>query len=388
MKLKQLAEDFKVEEITNIIPSQEKRDYKFYLLEKKSMETFSLLSYLSKKNKIPIEDFGIGGIKDRHAITKQYITVPSKYELDTLKEKNFSISFLGYSDKRLKPGELKGNKFEITVRDVKKGEFEGIYKKAKSIEKIKVPNYFDSQRFGSVINNRFIAKHIIKKNYEQAVKAYITQFSKYESSRVKEEKRYILQNWGNILKINARVSSLAVVVNQYKKTHSWLEAYKKIPPGIREIVISAYQSYLWNECTKEIFKRRVNKKSLYPIKYNLGHLIFYKNLTEDEIKNMPLTFETISDEIKPAGFEKEIIDKILSIEGVKVEEFNIKRQVGNFFKSHGREVLLKPLEFRIKEPTVDELNDKGKGNRFKIKLAFALPKGSYATIITKRIFNH
>ena len=88
MKLKQLPEDFKVEEMSSISIFKEKKGYKIYLLEKNGIETFSLLAYLSKKNKIPVKDFGIAGLKDRHAVTRQNFTIPSKYNIDTLSENN------------------------------------------------------------------------------------------------------------------------------------------------------------------------------------------------------------------------------------------------------------------------------------------------------------
>ena len=387
MKLKQLPDDFKVEEISELGISKEKREYKAYLLEKKGIETFSLISYLSRRNRIPYKEFGIAGLKDRHAITKQHFTIPSKYSIGTLHEKDFGITPLGYTDKRLKLGDLKGNNFEIIVRDIKKGELEGISQKSKSIEAIGVPNYFDSQRFGSVIGNEFIAKHLIKRNYEKAVKIYLTAYTKFESSKAKQEKRLILQNWGNISKLKVKNSSLAAVIDEYKKNDSWLDAYKKITQNIREIIISAYQSYLWNECIKRILRKTVNKKKLYSIKYSLGSLTFYKNLDDAEIKKIPQTFKTISDEIKPSDFELGITNEVLQKEQIALEEFNIKKQTGNFFKAHDRNVLLNPSSFGMSSPSIDELNDRGKNNRFKIKLSFDLPKGSYATMITKKLFN-
>src|SRR3989338_6353037 len=309
MKLKQLPEDFKVEEIADISTSKEKKDYKVYLLEKKGIETFSLLSYLSKKNKIPVKGFGIAGLKDRHAVTKQYFTIPSKYNINTLRENNFKIIFLGYSDKALELGDLKGNRFDITVRNIRKGELEGIRQKAKNIGIIGVPNYFDSQRFGSVINNKFVAKFLLKKDYEAAVKVYLTEFTKHESGKFKREKKLIAENWNNLSSISVKNHSLARVSNQYKKTKSWLQAYGQIPSNLKEIMVSAYQSYLWNECIKELLRRTINKKSLYSISYNIGTLLFYKNLSEEEIKKIPLTFKTISEEIKPSNLEKDIIDK-------------------------------------------------------------------------------
>ena len=194
MKLKQLPEDFKVEEMSSISISKEKKDYKVYLLEKKGMETFSLLAYLSKKNKIPVKSFGIAGLKDRYAMTKQYFTIPLRYELNALNGNNFKITFLGYADKALELGNLTGNKFEITVRNIKKGELDGIRQKAKSLGIVGVPNYFDSQRFGSVINNKFVAKFLLKKDYEAAVKVYLTEFTKHESGKFKREKKFIAKN--------------------------------------------------------------------------------------------------------------------------------------------------------------------------------------------------
>ncbi len=387
MKLKQLPGDFKVEEINELSVSKEKKGYKAYTLEKRGIETFSLLSYLSRKNNIPVREFGIAGLKDRHAATRQYFTIPSKYSIATTNETDFDIDFLGYTDKGLKLGDLEGNKFEIIARDIKKGELEGISRKAKNIAQTGVPNYFDSQRFGSVIGNKFIAKYLIKKDYENAVKIYLTRYTKFESSKVKSEKRLILQNWGNLKKLKIRNMPLAVIINEYKKSNSWLDAYRKMPQNIREIVISAYQSYLWNECIKRVLIKTINKKKLYSIKYSLGSLIFYKNTDEEEMKNIPNAFKTISEEIKPADFEAGIISGILQKEGITIEEFNIKKETGNFFKVHERNVLLKPLSFIISEPLIDDINDRGKNNRFKIKLAFALPKGSYATMITKRLFN-
>ena len=388
MKLKQLPEDFEVEEISSILISKEKKSYKIYSLEKKGLETFSLLAYLSKKNRIPVKEFGIAGLKDRHAVTKQLFSIPSRYEITTLNENKFRISFLGYADKAIELGSLICNNFGIVARNIKKGDLDGIRQKAENIGVIGVPNYFDSQRFGSAINGKFVAKFLLKKDYEAAVRIYLTEFTKHESGKFKREKKIIAENWGNILPINAKNPSLAKVMNEYKKTRSWLEAYKKIPSNLREMMVSAYQSYLWNECIKELLRRIVNKKSLYSIPYNIGTLLFYKKLGHEEAKKLPLAFKTISEEINPNGLEKEIIGKVLSREGIVIEDFNIKKQTGNFFKMHERNVVLKPENFEISEPQTDEINDRGRKNTFKIKLSFSLPKGSYATIVTKRIFNH
>src|SRR3989338_5285007 len=388
MKLKQLPEDFRVEELSSIDISQEKKGFKVYSLEKKGMETFSLLAYLSKKNNIPLRDFRIAGLKDRHAITNQKFTIPSKYSINTLIEPNFKITFLGYSNEPMKLGNLKANRFEIVVRAVEKGSLEGIKIKANALKEFGVPNYFDSQRFGSVINNKFVLRHILKKDYESALKIYLTEFSKHESRKFKDEKRLIAEKWENLKNFKARNGSIRKIIWAYNKTGSWLEAYKQIPANVREIMVSAYQSYLWNECVKEALKRAVGIKELYSIKYNIGSLLFYKTLSKDQANLIVPTFQTISDQIVPSEFEGRIIHKILDKEHLNIEDFAIKKETGNFFKTHERDVILRPMSLSISDPQIDELNGKGNMSMFKIKLSFDLPKGSYATIITKRLFNH
>jgi tRNA pseudouridine13 synthase len=387
MKLRQLPEDFKVEEI-NDFPILKSGEYKLYLLEKRGMETFYLLGYLSKNNNIPISEFGIAGLKDKHAVTKQYMTLPSKYELKLVSEKNFRITFIGYVDKPLKAGDLKGNRFDIVVREVKEKFLDSVEAGSLSVRQFGVPNYFDSQRFGSVANKVFVGRFLVKKDYEHAVKAYLTEFNRMENKSVKEDKKRILASWGDLSKVAVNTSSLKSVVREYLKTGSWLSAYKKIPSSIREMTVFAYQSYLWNECIRNVLFRIVGKDNFFGVDYNVGTLFFYVTLSDDKFKSIPKTFKTISADMKPTEFEKEIVDKVLLKEKVRLEDFDIKSETGNFFSSQERDIIVLPSDFMMSSPKVDELNDKGMKNIFKIRISFTLPKGSYATVITKRIFRH
>jgi len=303
MKLRQAVDDFKVFELNDFKVSDSGK-YKIYLLEKRSMESFALLGYLSKSNNIPVSGFGIAGLKDKHAVTRQYLTIPEQYEIKTPAEKNFNLNFLGFVDKALEIGDLAGNKFEITARDIKKDELQNVNKNADAVKVTGVPNYFDSQRFGSVAKNKFIVKFILKKEYEEAVKIFLTRYTRHESSKSKEEKRFISENWGNVRKLDIKNPLFAKIVNEYRKTDSWLSAYKKIPPNLREIFTSAYQSYLWNECVKQVLRQALDKNNLYGIEYNTGELIFYKNVSSGELAGIPVTFKTISHDVEPSESEK------------------------------------------------------------------------------------
>jgi len=389
MKLKQKPYDFIVEELPCIEISKEKKENAIFILEKQEMDTFEALRLIAKNFHISLFKIGFAGLKDKHGITKQYISIPVKYEMTSKNIKKIKLEFAGYYSKKIKTGDLKGNKFSITVRNIQKWDTPGFYSRAKTISEIGVPNYFDSQRFGSVIHNEFIARYIIKKNYEQAVKIFLTKYLKSERKKIKDEKRKIHANWKNLELINVENKIFKSVITEYIKTKSWIEAYKKIPRNLKEMFVNSYQSYLWNECIKEVLKRIIGKERLYNIKYNIGSLVFYKKLIDAEIKKIPLNFQTISPSMNfLSEFEEEIIKSILYKENIRLEDLDIEKITGNFFKTRKREIILKPQGFIISELEIDEINNKENKKRYKINLSFTLQKGSYATIVTKRIFGH
>ena len=74
-----------------------------------------------------------------------------------------------------------------------------------------------------------------------------------------------------------------------------------------------------------------------------------------------------------------IINMVLRREGLKLEDLKIEDY---FFKAHEREILVKPKNFLISELEDDDVNHGKK----KVTISFELPKGSYATIVLKFIF--
>ena len=387
MRFKQLQQDFKVEEIPSISTNADKRTHSVYLMEKNGLGTFEAIRLISDKLKIPFNEIGYAGLKDKQAITKQYISIPTNYTIKIQNSDNLKLFFVGYQNKKIKIGDLEGNKFSIIIRDIKEEELKEIHQRTKLISQYGFPNYFDSQRFVSVIGNEFIAKYIVEKKYELAVKLYLTKFREFEAKMIKSEKEKILKNWRNLDKITVKNRDLRNVVNEFLKTKNWLSAYKKIQPNLKEMFINAYQSYIWNECLNEILKLYVDPNNLYPIKYNLGYFIFYTKLSEDEIKNIPPKLKTIMSDKNYSDTEKQIFQKILSKQGLKLSDFDIEAQTGNFFKVINRQTIVKPIDFNISRPMIDDINNNTKNLKYAIEVSYSLPKGCYASILIKKVFN-
>jgi tRNA pseudouridine13 synthase len=326
MKLKQLPTDFIVEEIPNIRFTQEKDDQTIFLLEKKEIDTYNAIQSIAKKFHIPLSEIGYAGLKDKHALTRQYISIPTHYKVQNTEINALKIQLAGYHRKKIKIGDLKGNKFTIIVHDVKNSELDDVFEIAETISRSGVPNYFDSQRFGSVIKKEFIAKYVIKKDYEQAVKLYLTAYFESEPRRIKDEKCKILARWDDLRNVAVGDDVFAIIIKEYLKTNNWLAAYKKIPASLRKMFVNAYQSYIWNECIKEVLKTYVDERKLYSIDYAAGSLIFYETLSENERQQIPRTFGTVSDMAIFSDFEKQIIDFVLLRQGIRLADLNIESE--------------------------------------------------------------
>lgn len=369
MKYRQKPSDFIVEEIANhniLNIDNPDANYKLYLLTKENIETFSLIEKLSSENNIPKIEIGFAGLKDTHAITKQYISIPKKYDL-----KSSNVKFLGYISEKIKLGNLQGNRFILTINELTKSEIDEMYEYSKYIND-GIINYFDSQRFGSVIKNKFIGKYLIQKKYEEAVKIYLTNYVESENRNIIFDKEKILSSW-NIFNIKINNNNLRKIVFEYKKTKNWLKAYKLIPSSLKELYISSYQSYIWNECIKKIIYLNSKKQNLFVVPYYIDELYFSK-----EKLNLPKTFQTISHKIVLKDYEKNIVEEILKKEEITISQLNI-RQTGNFFKTNERDIIVYPKDFKIFSPIKIK-------NLYSVKISFELPKGSYATIVLKYLF--
>lgn len=99
-------------------------------------------------------------------------------------------------------------------------------------------------------------------------------------------------------------------------------------------------------------------------------------------------FPTLSEKVKLSEFDNRIVSKVLSNEKITIQDLDIESLTGNFFKTRARSIIVIPENFTISAPAKDQLNDKKNIVRYKIEVSFSLTKGSYATIVTKRLFGH
>jgi len=150
---KQTKEDFIVDEISH---RKFKGKGNFFILriKKQSLSTWDLLSIISDILDIDEHLIGYAGLKDKNATTTQYISIPmnKSKEYKLLNSKNIQVIETFIDDKKLKIGDLVGNRFRINLHDIDADTLPQIYQTLSQIQKHGMPNYFGYQRFGNETN--------------------------------------------------------------------------------------------------------------------------------------------------------------------------------------------------------------------------------------------
>jgi tRNA pseudouridine13 synthase len=151
--LKLLNEDFIVTELPLQLPSGE-GEHIWLDIEKNGANTAFVAQQLAEAAGVNEWDVGYAGLKDRYAITRQWFSIylPSGKtgetpDLTQLQHPEFKVLSQSRHVKKLRPGDLQGNRFRIVLRDVT-GDIKAIEANLQSIAALGVPNYFGAQRFG------------------------------------------------------------------------------------------------------------------------------------------------------------------------------------------------------------------------------------------------
>ncbi|MFT4939560.1 MAG: tRNA pseudouridine13 synthase [Paraglaciecola sp.] len=119
-------------------------------VRKEQLNTAYLAEEIAKFAKLPLRAVSYAGRKDKHAVTEQWFGVhkPGKaeYDWDKLAVPGATVIKAIRHNKKLRTGVLKGNQFELIIREI--SSFEGIEERLQAVSKYGVPNYFGPQRFG------------------------------------------------------------------------------------------------------------------------------------------------------------------------------------------------------------------------------------------------
>lgn len=368
--LKVKPEDFRVEEILDLPPFSPEGRFSYYKLEKRNINTFLVIDLIQKLWKIPRSKIGFCGLKDKRAVTTQYISIENGPEKDLITD-NFTLTYLGKANKPLSLGDAKGNLFTITLRSV---DPETILRRLNIIKEIGFANYFGEQRFAPDLYLKFpLVKIILEKGLEEGLKAYFCQHPTKGSLL----KKY-WGKWEHFLKVATHLSALEKrVLRIYIEKNDPEKAFRVFPKHLKLLFLFSYQSLLWNRILAN-FLRKYSKH--YEVEFiRREFLVFYRELNpilkEFLYCEMPFISKEVLNWEGPEELKKEIF-KVINQENLW-ELFDKEITGLKIFIPGKRKIIVFPENVGIIQTHKKEF-----------VLKFFLPSGSYATIFLLKLLTY
>lgn len=383
MKLKCRPDDFCVEECTAFTPDG--GDYALYRLTKRSLGTPEAIEALQRRWRIDRRQVAYGGLKDRHAVTVQHVTI-HRGPRRGLKQTNLELTYLGQASRPFDSKDIASNAFTIVLRDVAEQEVVPARQALDVASSDGLPNYFDDQRFGSVgQSGDFIARAWCAGDYERTLWLALADPNPHDRSQTRAQRTLLREHWGDWKRLAAQLQRSPwrdIIAHLTRRPNDFRGAVSEIRQDVRSLYLAAFQSFLWNRMLAELLQARLTADGLVLIALAGQPMPFPCGPESDALAGLrtvelPLPSARSRRDLEPW---QEPVERALAPFGITVGQLRVKYPHDSFFSKGARPALFVPsrIDCRIDH---DELH----GGRRKIILACELPRGAYATILTRRI---
>ena len=387
MKLKSTPEDFRVDEITSVRPSN--GTHGLYRLTKAGLGTPEAIAEVLSRWNIERRRISYGGLKDRHATTLQHFSIAHGPKTG-FTDRSMQVEYLGQIPRPFHAKDIQANRFEIRLRKIATSQRERLDRNADWLGRFGAINYFDDQRFGSIgESGELIGMHWCKLNYERALYIALAEQNPHDRPREKEQKEILRTYWGQWEKCKAmldRSHRRSIVTYLLDHPVDFKRALALVRLDLRSIYIAALQSWIWNRWVSTLIDRFNEQKTERHLPSKSGPLALPDLATEDRQHlwrsqwNVRLPLPSARQHHWPEG-TLEDLESVVGELGLTVRELRLKFPRDTFFSRGERDVLLFAKDFRANWESTDS-----KQGQSDWKLAFELPRGAYATMIIRQLF--
>lgn len=386
MKLKQQPDDFHVEELTDLIPGAA-GTFAFYRLDKTGWTTWDALAAIRQRWHLEPGRISYAGLKDRHAHTKQYLTIHHGPRRD-LQHDKLHLTYLGQIESPYSSSRVLGNRFRITLRDLADEQRPAVERRLAHALNHGVPNYFDDQRFGSVAgpDGEWIGRLVVQGRFEDALRLALTAPYDFDRPADKREKHALAQHWGDWEKLAntiPRGPTRRIVEHLRNRPTDFRGAFLQLRTELRTLYLSAYQSHLWNLILSHVVETRVEEAARAPIVLKTGPVWGYGELpshVKEQLEGLTLPLPTARWHPESNDARLPFVETVLAREQLTLRDLQVRGVRELFFSRGDRAATCRPANLAYQWDS----DDRHQG-RARLTVSFDLPRGSYATIVIKAL---
>lgn len=338
--LKLWPQDFIVEEIAvngelqTVFPEKflhTKRDFLpedptiYTTLVKCGLSTIEAAEDLAKALNLEPKNIKFAGIKDKHAITSQLISIKggNAERLHKISVPYFFVKNVFSGTKQLYLGALKANQFTILIRTGPNFKKEEFLKRLKEVEKNGFFNFFYLQRFGVPrLISPYCGLYIVKGDYEKAVLTEICRPGERESPYFQRIRKEMEKLWGQWQEMESVLEFFPITFRVERELLNYLiknpsdfvGALNQVPQQV-SLWVDSFASLLFNKLLSSYIREEKNLPETLPLVLSPDKrdwVVYEELLKQVEIFSVTFALKNLSHFpfIARQGKQQQTIEKI------------------------------------------------------------------------------
>ncbi len=384
-EIKQRAEDFVVEEIPAYQPCGE-GTHVYFFVEKSGLTTLDLTRKVADQLGKPSRDIGFAGLKDARAVTRQWLSVEhiDPERVQSIDLPNARVLEISRHGNKLKLGHLRGNRFVIRIRDSHDTDGARASQIMELLHDRGMPNYFGGQRFGIRGDNAIIGRCVLLGDFDSAMATMLGRPGSADHGDIRRARALYDEGkfpeardaWPYTSRQQNRVLQALI-----KARGNTRRAWRALDLNLRRIMISAFQSQLFNEVLADRIGRldRIDDGDV-AMKHANGACFVVEDAAVEQPRcdgfEISATGPIFGHRVKrPTGASRDVEDRVLAASGVELDAFLSKD--GMKFAGERRALRVRPDDAQASTGS--------DGDGPFVELRFTLPPGCYATCVTREV---
>lgn len=393
-RIKLRDEDFIVDEMPLYEPQGE-GEHLYLRVQKKGLAHTELVECLKRHFRVTEEAIGAAGMKDRVAFTSQTLSIhlpgrggPAAEAAGAIEHPKIQVLWADWHTNKLRRGHLAGNRFSIRIRDLDPLQAPVVWRGLRELERRGVPNHYGTQRFGYRRNTHRLGAMILRKAWDELVAEVLGSrgsWSPTHQRRAREafdagDLKTALSGWGRRDVAERRMLQALI------KGGDSQAAVRTVSRHMRSFWVSALQSSIFNH----LLEQRLAASTIDRVEQ--GDVLFRhetrKAFLADEaaMAAADLQAETDAFDLSPAG-------PIVGPGMPQAAGEPLAREREAFASAEVDDALFAESEFDFRGTrrpyrariTNLELDSGFDDHGPYIRVAFDLPRGSYATVVLREI---
>lgn len=177
-RIKTQPEDFDVEEISSYEPLGH-GEHLFLWIQKVGIGPEYLTRMIADRLGIPVNSVGVAGLKDRHAVSRQWVSVPQGAEAKLGQFDGGGLTLLKHArhQNKLKTGHSRGNRFRILIRGADASQAPALDAILAGLKSTGLPNYYGPQRFGRGGNTVELGFQCLAGTQPKRIRPFVYKFA-------------------------------------------------------------------------------------------------------------------------------------------------------------------------------------------------------------------